>query len=226
MSEGERESGIRVVVADDHAIVREGIRQVLDGTEGIRVVGEAGNGTDAFEQARLLVPDVVVLDVSMPGESGLEVAKRLKRALPTTRVLMLSVYDNTEFVLEAVRAGADGYLLKDSTPSELRAAIQKVMAGESAFSAAAARQLSTALRQEEQNRERAERVASLTAREMDVLQHVVAGRTNKETAALLGISHRTVETHRENILKKLGVRSVAELTRLALEMKLLADDGG
>jgi DNA-binding NarL/FixJ family response regulator len=217
---------IRVVVADDHAIVREGIRQVLDGTEGITVVGEAATGPDAFERAQALVPDVVVLDVSMPGESGLEVAKRLKRALPATRVLMLSVYDNTEFVLEAVRAGADGYLLKDSSPSELRAAIRKVVAGESAFSAAAARQLSTALREEEANRERAERVASLTARELDVLRHVAAGRTNKETASALGISHRTVETHRENILKKLGVRSVAELTRLALEMRLLDDTRG
>lgn len=225
MSEGTRPS-VRVVVADDHAIVREGIRQVLDGTEGITVVGEAANGPDAFERAQELVPDVVVLDVSMPGESGLEVAKRLKRALPATRVLMLSVYDNTEFVLEAVRAGADGYLLKDSTPSELRAAIRKVISGESAFSAAAARQLSTALREEEANRERAERVASLTARELDVLRHVVAGRTNKETAAALGISHRTVETHRENILKKLGVRSVAELTRLAIEMDLLSEEKG
>jgi DNA-binding NarL/FixJ family response regulator len=217
---------IRVVVADDHAIVREGIRQVLDGTEGITVVGEAATGPDAFERAQALVPDVVVLDVSMPGESGLEVAKRLKRALPATRVLMLSVYDNTEFVLEAVRAGADGYLLKDSSPSELRAAIRKVVAGESAFSAAAARQLSTALREEEANRERAERVASLTARELDVLRHVAAGRTNKEPASALGISHRTVETHRENILKKLGVRSVAELTRFALEMRLLDDARG
>ena len=134
---------------------------------------------------------------------------------------MLSVYDNMEFVLEAVRAGADGYLLKDSSPAELRAAIRRVHGGESAFSAVAARQLSAALRQEEQNRERAERVASLTPRELDVLRHVVAGRTNKETASALGISHRTVETHRENILKKLGVRSVAELTRLAMEMGLV-----
>lgn len=225
MSEGSK-MPIRVVVADDHTIVREGIRQVLDGTEGITVVGEAATGPDAFERAQALVPDVVVLDVSMPGESGLEVAKRLKRALPATRVLMLSVYDNTEFVLEAVRAGADGYLLKDSSPAELRAAIRKVVAGESAFSAAAARQLSTALREEEANRERAERVASLTARELDVLRHVVAGQTNKETASALGISHRTVETHRENILKKLGVRSVAELTRLAIEEKILTSEEG
>jgi len=212
---------IRVLIADDHTIVREGIRQVLDGTEGIQVVGEAGTGAEAVEQASTLVPDVAVLDVSMPGESGLEVAKQIKRTLPATRVLMLSVYDNMEFVLEAVRAGADGYLLKDSSPAELRAAIRRVHGGESAFSAVAARQLSAALRQEEQNRERAERVASLTPRELDVLRHVVAGRTNKETASALGISHRTVETHRENILKKLGVRSVAELTRLAMEMGLV-----
>jgi len=220
-----RTTAIRVVIADDHAIVRQGIRQVLDGSEGIQVVGEAADGIEAFSRAQELVPDVVVLDVSMPGESGLDVAKRLKRAQPATRVLMLSVYDNTEFVLEAVRAGADGYLLKDSSPSELRGAIRKVVAGESAFSAAAARQLSTALREEEEKREKAERIASLTPREVDVLRHVVAGRTNKETAAALGISHRTVETHRENILKKLGVRSVAELTRLTIEMGMLEEDG-
>jgi DNA-binding NarL/FixJ family response regulator len=212
---------IRVLIADDHAIVREGIRQVLDGTEGIQVVAEAGNGPEALEQARTLVPDVAVLDVSMPGQSGLDVAKQIKRVLPTTRVLMLSVYDNMEFVLEAVRAGADGYLLKDSSPADLRSAIRRVHGGESAFSAVAARQLSAALRQEEENREKAERVASLTPRELDVLRHVVAGRTNKETAGELGISHRTVETHRENILKKLKVRSVAELTRLAMEMGLV-----
>jgi DNA-binding NarL/FixJ family response regulator len=223
-SEAGKAGGIRVLIADDHAIVRQGIRQVLDGTEGIQVVGEAGDGIEAFTRAQELVPDVVVLDVSMPGESGLDVAKRLKRALPATRVLMLSVYDNTEFVLEAVRAGADGYLLKDSSPSDLRGAIRKVVAGESAFSAAAARQLSTALREEEENREKAERIASLTPREVDVLRHVVSGRTNKETAAALGISHRTVETHRENILKKLGVRSVAELTRLAIEMGMLDEE--
>jgi len=223
--EAGKAGAIRVLIADDHAIVRQGIRQVLDGTEGIQVVGEAGDGIEAFTRAQELVPDVVVLDVSMPGESGLDVAKRLKRALPATRVLMLSVYDNTEFVLEAVRAGADGYLLKDSSPSDLRGAIRKVVAGESAFSAAAARQLSTALREEEENREKAERIASLTPREVDVLRHVVSGRTNKETAAALGISHRTVETHRENILKKLGVRSVAELTRLAIEMGMLDEEG-
>jgi len=224
-TEAGKSGAIRVLIADDHAIVRQGIRQVLDGTEGIQVVGEAGDGIEAFTRAQELVPDVVVLDVSMPGESGLDVAKRLKRALPATRVLMLSVYDNTEFVLEAVRAGADGYLLKDSSPSDLRGAIRKVVAGESAFSAAAARQLSTALREEEENREKAERIASLTPREVDVLRHVVSGRTNKETAAALGISHRTVETHRENILKKLGVRSVAELTRLAIEMGMLDEEG-
>ncbi|MDH3496846.1 MAG: response regulator transcription factor [Gemmatimonadota bacterium] len=216
-------SPIRVLVVDDHAIVRQGIRQVLEGADGFTVVAEAGDGSAAMTLAQRERPDVVVLDVSLPGGSGLEVAKLLKRALPATRVLMLSVYDNTEYVLEAVRAGADGYLLKDSAPAELRAAIRTVHGGETAFSPAAARQLSVALRQEGERRERDGRVASLTARERDVLQHVVAGRTNKETAAILGISHRTVETHRENILKKLGVRSVAELTRFALESGLVVD---
>jgi RNA polymerase sigma factor (sigma-70 family) len=214
---------IRVLVVDDHAIVRQGIRQVLESADGFVVVGEAANGSEALTQAEAQLPDVVVLDVSLPGDSGLEVVKRLKRTFPTTRVLMLSVYDNTEYVLESVRAGADGYLLKDSAPAELREAIRAVHGGEGAFSAATARQLNAALRQEAQRQEREGRLESLTARERDVLRHVVAGRTNKETAALLGISHRTVETHRENILKKLGVRSVAELTRFALETGLIDD---
>lgn len=212
---------IRVLVVDDHAIVRQGIRQVLESEDGFLVVGEAGDGAEALAGAEAHLPDVVLLDVSLPGASGLEVARRLKRALPATRILMLSVYDNTEYVLEAVRAGADGYLLKDSAPAELRDALRAVHAGEGAFSAATARQLNAALRAETQRREKEDRLANLTARELEVLRHVAEGRTNKETATLLGISHRTVETHRENILKKLGVRSVAELTRFALESGLL-----
>jgi RNA polymerase sigma factor (sigma-70 family) len=215
---------IRVLVVDDHAIVRQGIRQVLDDAAGFAVVGEAGDGTAALAAAALHLPDVVVLDVSLPGDTGLEVARRLKQARPATRILMLSVYDNTEYVLEAVRAGADGYLLKDSSPAELRDAIRAVHAGESAFSAATARQLNAGLRQEAQRRAKEDRLAQLTSREREVLRLIVEGRTNKETAATLGISHRTVETHRENILRKLGVRSVAELTRLAIETGMLRED--
>jgi DNA-binding NarL/FixJ family response regulator len=215
---------IRVLVVDDHAIVRQGIRQVLDGAEGLAVVAEAGDGAAALEAARSHAPDVVVLDVSLPGETGLQVARRLKLAVPAIRILMLSVYDNTEYVLEAVRAGADGYLLKDSSPAELRDAIRAVHAGESVFSPATARQLNAGLRQEAQRREREDRLAQLTGREREVLRLIVEGRTNKEAAASLGISHRTVETHRENILRKLGMRSVAELTRLAMETGLLPGD--
>jgi DNA-binding NarL/FixJ family response regulator len=215
---------IRVLVVDDHEIVRQGIRQVLESGSDFLVVAEAGDGARAVAEAETHLPDVVLLDVSLPGETGLDAARNLKRLLPATRILMLSVYDNTEYVLEAVRAGADGYLLKDSSPAELRQAIQQVHAGESAFRAATARQLNTALRQEAQRTGKEERLATLTGREREVLQQVVDGRTNKEAAALLGISHRTVETHRENILKKLGVRSVAELTRFAIEAGLLGDD--
>jgi RNA polymerase sigma factor (sigma-70 family) len=215
---------IRVLVVDDHAIVRQGIRQVLDDAAGFAVVGEAGDGTAALAAAALHLPDVVVLDVSLPGDTGLEVARRLKQARPATRILMLSVYDNTEYVLEAVRAGADGYLLKDSSPADLRDAIRAVHAGESAFSAATARQLNAGLRQEAQRRAKEDRLAQLTSREREVLRLIVEGRTNKETAATLGISHRTVETHRENILRKLGVRSVAELTRLAIETGMPRED--
>jgi DNA-binding NarL/FixJ family response regulator len=211
---------IRVLVVDDHAIVRQGIRQVLEGAGDIEVVAEAVDGTAALEAARSGSPDVVLLDVSLPGETGLEVARRLKHAASRARILMLSVYDNTEYVLEAVRAGADGYLLKDSSPAELRDAIRAVHAGGTVFSAAATRQLNLGLRQEAERREKEDRLGQLTSREREVLKLIVEGRTNKETAAVLGISHRTVETHRENILRKLGVRSVAELTRLAIETGL------
>jgi DNA-binding NarL/FixJ family response regulator len=213
-------AAIRVLVVDDHDIVRQGIRRVLETVDGMTVVAEAGDGNAAIDAARTHAPDVVVLDVKLPGETGLEVCKRLKQAHPDVRILMLSSYDDTEYVLEAVWAGADGYLLKDSTPSVLRDAIRSISAGETVFSQTTSQRLSAGVREGAVRREKADRLARLTGREREVLLQIVDGRTNKETAAALGISHRTVETHRENILKKLGVRSVAELTRLAIETGL------
>lgn len=214
---------IRVVVADDHAIVREGIRTVLEQADDIEVVAEANDGTEALEATTAHRPDVLLLDISMPGLSGLEVAARLRTAGPSTRVLILSVYDDADYVLEAVRAGAHGYLRKDSPPSELRAAIRAVHAGGEFFSAPVAGRLSAALRGEvERNADRA-RLEQLTERERDVLSLIAAGRTNKEAAAALGISHRTVETHREHLMKKLGARSVAELIRFALKSGIITE---
>ena len=205
---------IRVLVADDHTIVRTGIRHVLEGEPGFDVVGEASTGAEAFELATVLQPDVVVLDISMPGESGLQIAARLGTVPSPPRVLILSMHDNAEYVLESVRAGAHGYLLKDTAATELRSAIRAVCRGESYFSPPVASRLSAAVRGEHVTR--GAPLDQLTGREREVLEGIARGRTNKEIAADLGISYRTVETHRESLMKKLQIRTVAELTRFAL----------
>jgi DNA-binding NarL/FixJ family response regulator len=211
---------IRVLVADDHAIVRTGIRHVLETEPGFAVVAEAANGTEALALALELHPDVVVLDVSMPGVSGLQAAAELRRRLPDTRILILSMHDNTEYVLESLRAGVHGYILKDSAAAELGAAIRAVVRGESFFSPPVARQLGAVVRGEIGGA-RSSALGLLTARERQVLIGVAGGRTNKEIAQELGISHRTVESHRESLMRKLEVYTVAGLTKIALEEGLV-----
>ena len=211
---------IRVLVADDHAIVRTGIRHVLETEPGFTVVGEASNGAEALALAVELAPDVVVLDISMPGGSGLQTAAELRRRCPDTRILILSMHDNTEYVLESLRAGVHGYLLKDSAAAELGGAIRAVCQGESFFSPPVARQLGAVVRGELGGRAGGA-VATLTSREREVLIGVAGGRTNKEIAQELGISHRTVESHRESLMRKLDVYTVAGLTKIALEEGLI-----
>jgi DNA-binding NarL/FixJ family response regulator len=210
---------IRVLVADDHAIVRTGIRHVLETEPGFTVVGEASNGAEALALAVELAPDVVVLDISMPGGSGLGTAAELRRRCPDTRILILSMHDNAEYVLESLRAGVHGYLLKDSAATELGGAIRAVCQGESFFSPPVARQLGAVVRGELSGQAGA--VAALTSRERQVLVGVAGGRTNKEIAQELGISHRTVESHRESLMRKLDVYTVAGLTKIALEEGLI-----
>ena len=213
---------IRVLVADDHAIVRTGIRHVLESEPGFVVVAEASTGAEALELAASYRPDVAVLDISMPGGSGLRVAAELRQRSPSTQVLILSMHDNTEYVLESLRAGVHGYLLKDTAATELRGAIRAVRRGESFFSPPIAGKLGAVLRGEPAE-STARALSQLTARERQVLLGVAQGRTNREIATQLGISHRTVESHRESLMKKLGVRTVAGLTRLALEAGLVRD---
>jgi DNA-binding NarL/FixJ family response regulator len=211
---------IRVLVADDHAIVRTGIRHVLEGEPGFEVVAEASTGTEAVALALALRPDVAVLDISMPGLTGIQAAAELRRGSPETRVLILSMHDNTEYVLESLRAGVHGYLLKDGAAAELGDAIRAVCRGESFFSPPVAYRLGAVVRGEVSGGA-AEVLAQLTARERQVLVGVARGQTNKQMAQELGISHRTVESHRESLMRKLGVYTVAGLTRIALEERLL-----
>jgi DNA-binding NarL/FixJ family response regulator len=212
---------IRVIVADDHSVVREGIRHVLEGEPGFAVVAEAPNASDAVRLADEHRPDVVLLDITMPGASGLQAAAQIRRAMPHTRILMLSMHDNPEYVLESIRAGADGYLLKDSAAIELRQAIRAVHRGDEYFSAPIAQRLRATTAHGHGN-DVAGPLDVLTAREREVLVGIALGRTNKEIAAELGISHRTVETHRESLMRKLGIRTVAGLTKLALETGMVS----
>jgi len=213
---------IRVLIADDHALFREGIRQVLASAPGFEVVAETGDGTEVLALVDRTRPDVALLDISMPGRSGIELAAAIRRGQGQTRVLILSVHDNAEYVLESVRAGARGYLRKDTSPAELWRAIRAVAAGEDFFSAAVSQRLADALRGETPNHESAATLKLLTPREREVLTGVVSGDTNREIAAALGISPRTVETHRESLMRKLGIRTVAGLTRFAVASGLNA----
>lgn len=213
-------NGLKVVIADDHSVVRQGIRGVLEAIEGLEVVGEAGDGDEALEMVAELKPDVVVLDVNMPGKTGLEVTTQLRQDGHSARVLILSMHDDPEYVLQAVRSGADGYVLKDAAPAELRDAVEAVREGREYFTARVTQQLSVGLRQEIEEEQLRTRLDSLTNRETEVLLHVAEGMTNREIGEKLEISPRTVETHRERVMDKLRIRTVAGLTRFVVENEL------
>lgn len=214
-------TAIRILVADDHALVREGIRHVLDSEPGFDVVAEARNGREAVELALAHQPDVIVLDITMPEETGLKAAERLRDLLPSARVLMLSMHDQTEYVRESMRIGTHGYILKNSAGEELRAAIRAVHAGGTFFSPAVVRGLTGAVPVAVPDG--TELLQLLTPRERDVLQGVARGLTNKAIAAELGISRRTVEAHRESLMRKLEIHNVAGLTRFAIEVGLTGE---
>lgn len=213
------ESAVRILIVDDHPLVREGIRGALS-APGFTVIAAVGSAEEALVIARAERPDVIVMDISLPGMSGIEAAEMLCRERPSARVLMLSVHDHPEYVLESVRAGASGYLRKDSLPAELREAVRTVHAGRTAFQSGrsetkeATAPILTAATQ---------RLELLTRRERDVLVGIASGRSNKEIAAGLELSVRTVESYRETLMSKLAIRTTAGLTRFAIESRLLGE---
>jgi two-component system nitrate/nitrite response regulator NarL len=210
---------IRVVIVDDHALVREGVRMALT-TDGFEVVADACDSASAVEAVRAHEPDVVVMDISLPGATGIETTELIRRDFPHSRVLMLSVYDHPEYILESVRAGASGYLRKDASPAELRVAVRAVAEGRTAFAAwqgASTEAMTPVLAAA------VGRLHLLTPRERDVLIGIASGSSSKEIAAALGLGVRTVESYRETLASKLGISGTAGLTRLAIESKLLID---
>ena len=211
---------IRVVVVDDHAVVRSGIKLLLDRHDDIEVVGEAGNAQDAVFRVRELTPDVILLDLVMPGESGIEVLPKLLKEAPDAKVLVLSMQDEPSYVREAFAAGASGYVLKEAADEEVVTAVREIAGGGSYVHPALGARMVTA--------EAAERAAAdadpLSDREREILRLLALGHTNQEIAKMLYISVRTAETHRAHIMQKLRLSTRAELVRHALAHGLLDEE--
>jgi two-component system response regulator NreC len=203
---------IRVLIADDHALVRSGLRALLASQPDIEVVGEAEDGVAAVERARQLRPDVVVMDLTMPGRGGIPAIEELHRECPDTRTVVLTMHEDEAYARQARLAGAAGYVLKKALASELIAAIRNVHAGNTHFASADTQASPKAV---------GAPVESLTEREREVVGLIALGHTNAELAAKLHISEKTVETHRAHILEKLGLRTRADLVRFALEHGLM-----
>jgi DNA-binding NarL/FixJ family response regulator len=215
-------STIRVLVVDDHAVVRAGLRRVLDAEDDIETVGEAPNAERAVFEAMDHRPDVVLMDVVMPGKSGIEGMPALLQAVPETKVLVLSMQDDPRYVREAFESGASGYVLKEAADAEVVDAVRAVAAGERYVHPALGAKLVAA---EAEERRRAEE-DPLSDREREVLRLLALGHTNQEIAKMLYISVRTAETHRAHIMQKLRLQSRAELVRYALEQGLLEEEAG
>ena len=208
---------IRVLVVDDHAVVRSGLRMLLDAQEDIEVVGEAGDARNAVFQARALKPDVVLIDIVMPGQSGLEVTPQILHEVPEAKVLVLSMQDDPRYVHEAFDAGASGYVLKEAADVEVVQAVREVAEGKRYVHPA----LGARLIQAEAEARRAAEEDPLSDREREILRLLALGHTNQEIAKMLYISVRTAETHRAHIMQKLRLTTRAELVRYALEHRLL-----
>jgi DNA-binding NarL/FixJ family response regulator len=203
---------IKVLVVDDHSVVREGLVCLLNGHAGVQVVGEAADGRDAIEQARRLAPEVVVMDVSMPEMDGIAAAQAVC-AIPGVQVLMLSMHDAPDVVMRALQAGARGYVSKKSAAAELVKAVHAVAAGKRYLGAGIAEELMEPL---PAPRATAGALGNLTETERKILQHTVDGKSNAEMAEILSLSHRTVETYRLIMMRKLGLRGLPALMKFAI----------
>lgn len=211
-----RNKKIRILLVDDHALVRRGFQMILAAEEDMEVVGEAADGRAAIELAEQLQPDVVVMDVAMPGLNGIEATRRLVEALPRSRVLALSMHKDSVYVREILRAGARGYLLKDAFDRDLVAAVRAVARGEAYLSPAVSEAVLSDYRKQV-----VDPLDLLTSREREILQMLAEGKTNKEIASTLNLSVYTVDAHRGRIMEKLNLHSIGELVRFAVRKGLI-----
>lgn len=204
---------IRIVIADDHSIVREGLKRIVSSIEDMEVAGEAGNGTEVMQRVRELAFDVLVLDLSMPGRSGMELIKLIRGEKPQLRILVLSMHQELQYAVRAIKNGASGYLTKESAPDQLEQAIRKVASGGAFISAEVAEQLALGAMPGSQ----AVPHESLSNREFEVLQLLVAGVSLTDIGTRLNLSVKTVSTHKTNLMQKMGLQNQSELIRYAIK---------
>lgn len=213
---------IRVLLVDDHALFRKGIASILAGERGFEVVGEASDGLEALERARELMPDVILMDIFMPGSNGLEATRRIKEALPYVKIIMLTVSEEDQNLFEAIKSGAQGYLLKKIEPRELFAMVKGVVHGDAPISSAmAAKILGEFARQARRTAPPRQPGADLSPREKEVLELVTQGKSNKEIAGALAIAENTVKNHLKNILEKLHLENRVQAATFALREGLV-----
>jgi two-component system response regulator NreC len=212
---------LRILLADDHGIVRRGMRTLLETEPGMEVVGEASDGREALALCGQLRPDIAILDIAMPGLNGIEVAAQAMKHAPQLRVIMLSMYADESYVVRALSAGARGYLLKEATDEDLLPAVRAVAAGKSFFSPAVSKLLLEDYVRHLQQRGMQDSYALLTDREKEVLQLLAEGKSNKEAAVALNVGLSTVETHRANLMQKLGLHSTADIVLYAVRKRII-----
>jgi DNA-binding NarL/FixJ family response regulator len=210
-----------VLLVDDHTIVREGLRALLDGETDVEIVGEAENGQKAIVLAKSLRPDVVVMDIAMPILNGLEATRVIKKENPQVKIIVLSMYTDDEFVSQVIRLGASGYLAKQTAAADLRKAIREVMLGNAYFSPSISRMIVERLSRSMIKEQDPRPFYALTSREIQILQLITEGLSNKEISLQLEISVKTVEKHREHIMRKLDIHDVAGLTRYAISKGII-----
>ena len=213
---------MKVLLADDHGIVRRGMRALLELEPSVEVVGETGDGLEALKLCESLKPDVAILDIAMPSMNGIEVATRALKVHPPLRVVILSMHADESYVVRALMAGAKAYLLKEATEEDLLPAVRAVAAGKSFFSPAISRLLLEDYVRQLKQRGLEDSFHLLTDREREVLQLLAEGRSNKEVAGVLGVGLSTIETHRANLMQKLGLRNTAEIVLYAVRKRVIA----
>jgi len=213
---------VRVLLADDHTVVRQGLRVLLEAEPDITVVGEAETGRQAVQLAKKLTPDVIIMDIAMPNLNGLEATRQIAKEVPTARLLVLSSYSDDEYVHQVTEAGASGYLLKQTAATDLIKAVREARKGNAFFSPAISRRLVERYREAFlQGAPAKKRIDLLTSREAEVLQLIAEGRANKQIAAELCISIKTVEKHRQQVMNKLNIHDIAGLTRYAISRGII-----